>query len=380
MPQEESGDEDEVKGKEVFVSKQQEVRPNDARGEDHVINPSIASRSKELAAALGEDKTSQLTLKKLAELREGFADVLAADEALDQRMAGLEKSRKAKKRVGLQTAASAEGLSVKKWTKLLEKCKKELPASDKLIQQVLASLEDRQKSHRVPLANEIDQAEKATLRELDSLDKRCCVELKEDDTVYVALKEITTARVRSHKDPLVKRYKEVVNKVKTISVVELSNFVKEAEKELPANDPLLGQVLALQKAKVMNKTGSKTKAKVMAKERKRKKSSRREGAAAERDLERGDLSLLKPGSPTLLSAVRADVSGAQDSNLYKITLLSIFLLYAGLMYYTMQLVFQVSPFTLNDVVESLFGSDAAVTEEPTQNPPPNVIDPQAGVN
>lgn len=332
-----------------------------------------------MAAALGADK-AQLTLKKLDELRVSFEDVLAKDENQHKRLDDLIKARKSKKRSALVTASSVEGQSVKKLRKLLDKCKKELPAGDSLVQQVLANLEARQKSHRVPLANEVDKAEKLTLRELDALEKRCCVELQEDDSVYITLKEITNARVKSHKEPLIKLYKEYVNKVKTVSVVDLSNFVKDAEKELPPHDALLGQVLALQKAKVLNKTGgSKSKAKVISKERKRKKSSKRDAATADRDLERGDP--LKPSSPSFLSAVRADISGANDSSVYKLTLVSVFILYAALMYYTMQLVFQVSPFTLNDVVESIIGADAAATEEPQQqNPPPNVIDPQAGVN
>mmetsp|Transcript_4443 Transcript_4443/g.5605 ORF Transcript_4443/g.5605 Transcript_4443/m.5605 type:complete len:298 (+) Transcript_4443:56-949(+) len=270
-------------------------------------------------------------------------------------------------------SSRSKNYTVKHWKTLLEKCQNELPKSDELVKKALKGLENRQKTHRVPLANAVDEADRLSLRKLDLLERKCSLELSEDDSLLAAIKECIKRREKSHKEPMVAEYTKMMNSksLKQISIVKYSKFLKIVEKELPADDSFVTQVKTAQEAIVQNKLDpGKASGKTISRRSRTKKT--RENKSQNYDVEIA-VAESKSHSETnvivsFITAVREDMSGIHDSNMYKLILVILFVVYSGLMFYTMQLTQNVAPITW----DTLFSSEMNAPENAVENMGENV--------
>jgi len=308
-------------------------------------------------------KSKQLQLRQLHEIEKECREKFAESDELISLISALKKSRNLSKRQPLADSLSPNvcaSYTVKQWKNILDSCLDELPKSDELVKRAKEGLKKRQKTHKLPLAAAIDDADRLSLRKLDILEKKCLCELGEGDSLLKSIQKCKGKREKSHKEPMVAEYTKMMNSksLSQISVVKYSKFLKIVEKELPADDSFVSQVKAAQKAIVEEKSNpQKSTGKAISRRSRAKKSK---NSKAMYDLEVGKL--LKDGKAnrepnpllSLFYSIKEDLSGIHDSNMNKLIIVAIFTVYIVLMFYTLQLAHNISPITW----EALFSNEA----------------------
>lgn len=222
------------------------------------------------------------------------------------------------------------------------------------------ALEARSRSHRAPLAAELDQT--VRLRDLAQLRTKMTAELPGQDDLFGKLAQLERNR-QTERAQLTAKFKALVS-AKKWKLSHISSLLKEAEEELEDGDALVEQIKSLLETKMQQDQGLKP---VRDVERKptasgdSKTLSKRPVASSNSSRKKpaqssaSSLSQVAGGAKSLVMGFAQDLTGApsQSSSMYKLGILICFLMYMAVVSYSGSLAIKVAKVDLPDVGTSV---------------------------